>query len=733
MNELTTNYGGDGDGRNLPAHGIERDVINEATMMNDQESESPLSSLLRIVRRRRWVIIGITGACLLAALVVSLLVEPQYTAETRIEIRREADKVLNMDSVEQEAELADREFYQTQYELLESRTLAEAVVRDLRLAENEEFLDASDMNGADAMELPRNQRVRLASEVVMGGTTIAPVRQSSIVDVKFTFNDPTVARDVADSLAENFIQTNLARRFEATSYARDFLEERLVTTRAKLEESERQAAAYAQRQGLIKITDNESGAITPANTLATADLAQLSQELAVARAQRERAEAALAEDRGGRAAASALINDTVTALRRERGERAGELAQMRSDFGPEYPALVALEQQVAALDREIEREVARVASSLGQESRDAYRKALAAEQRIQARVNALKGDVLDTQQRAIAFNIIQRDVDTNRQLYEALLQRFKEIGVAGGVGTNNVAIVDPALVPEEPSSPNIPLNLALGLILGFAISGAAVFALEQIADSVILPSDFQRKLGTPLLGTTPKLIESKDEEGIDRNNTALTESYFSTLTAIQFSTAHGTPRSMLVTSSQEGEGKSTTAFSLARDLAAVGAKVLIIDADMRRPSLHTTLGRPLGKGLSDILVNRMQLQEAVFETGFANLSAVLAGSIPPNPAELLSGPGMKQIVAEAVKHYDHIIVDGPPVLGLADAPLLSRAVEGTVFVVEYGRTVAAQARLAIQRLATVRASIVGAVLTKLDAESAGYGSNYGYRYNYGDK
>ncbi len=708
-------------------------VAEPTAFMVEEEQDSPLSNLLRIIRRRRWVIIGLSAACMMVALLLSLLVEPQYTASTRVEILREADNVINVEGVDNNADLADREFYQTQYELLESRTLAEAVVRDLRLADNVDLLNASDTNGEDALELPRQQRMRLAAEVVMDNTTIAPVRSSSIVDVKFTFSDAELARNISNSIAEKFIETNLARRFEATQYAREFLQDRLETTRAKLEESERQAAAYAQRQGLIKITETETGAVTPANTLAVADLAQLSAELSAARAARERAEANYRANSGGRGAASALTNEAVNQLRQARGRTAGELAKLESDFGPDYPQVKALREQITKLDTEIAREEARVNAGVGLDFEDQYRRALAAEQRIQARVNGLKGDVLDQQQRAIAFNIIQRDVDTNRQLYEALLQRFKEIGVAGGVGTNNVSIVDPAITPDEPSSPNIPLNLALGLILGLALSGGAVFALEQIADSVILPSDFQRKLGTPLLGTTPKLIEAKDENGIDRNNVALTESYFSTLTAIQFSTAHGTPRTLSVTSSQEGEGKSTTAFALARDLAAVGARVLIIDADMRRPSLHDTLGRPLTKGLSEMLVGRATLQETAFATGFENLSAVLAGSIPPNPAELLSGNGMKKLLDEAKQHYDHIIVDGPPVLGLADAPLLSRAVDGTVFVVEYGRTVAAQARLAIQRLATVRATIVGAILTKLDAESAGYGSSYGYRYNYGDK
>lgn len=695
------------------------------------EGESQLAYLLRIILRRKWIIVGITAAAMAVALLISLLMEREYTSMARIEVAREAAKVVEMEGVERESSFSDREFYETQYRLLESRTLAESVVRDLKLADNPDFLAKSGEDGDDLIELNREARTRIATDIVIDNTIISPIRTSSIVDVGYRSNDPRQARDIANSLAENFIETTLSRRFEATGYAREFLEDRLAVTRQKLEESERQAAAYAAAQGLVKVTDSDSGAITPATTLKAAELAQLSEQLSGARANREIAEANFRANSGATAAVSSLDNQTVTQLRRSRGELRAELSKLESDFGPEYPQVIALRQQIAQLDREIASETRLIDTSINSNIENQYRRALAAEQRIQARVNALQGEVLDQQQRAIAFNIIQRDVDTNRALYEALLQRFKEVGVAGGVGANNISIIDPALAPENPSSPNIPINLAIGLIFGLLASGGVVFALEQLADSVILPDDFQRKLGTPLLGTTPKLIEAVDEESRAGNSTALVESYFSTLTAIQFSSARGTPKSMLVTSSQEGEGKSTTAFSLARDLAAVGARVLIIDGDMRRPSLHKTLGRHLTKGLSDILVNRAELSECIFETGFANLSGVLAGSIPPNPAELLSGDGLRRLLAEAGEQFDHIIVDGPPVLGLADAPLLSRAVEGTVFVVEYGRTVAAQARLALHRLVTVRATILGAVLTKLDAEEAGYGSNYSYRYNYG--
>jgi capsular exopolysaccharide synthesis family protein len=213
----------------------------------------------------------------------------------------------------------------------------------------------------------------------------------------------------------------------------------------------------------------------------------------------------------------------------------------------------------------------------------------------------------------------------------------------------------------------------------------------------------------------------------------LSESYFSILTSLQFSTPHGTPGTVMLTSAQAKEGKSTTSLALALGLLRIGSRVLLIDADMRNPSLHKTFGRPLESGLSNLLTGKGQLKDYIQETGRPNLSLLMAGQIPPNPAELLSGDAVTRLIAEAAKQFDHVIVDGPPVLGLADAPLLSRAVESTILVIEAGRTSAAQARHAVERLFAVRAHIIGAILTKFDVRSAGYGYGYGYDYQYGER
>ena len=715
-----------------------------------EPSDSILRHYWRMLYRRRWIVLAVLGACLGIAVLISMLTQREFTASTKIQVAREAAKVINIEGVENEdaSPLLNNEFYQTQYELLKSRSISEAVVRSLGLAENYEFLSDYDPGEAEELRaLPRAERFALATEKVNEDTTIYPIRGSSVIDIRYEAPNAFLAASIANEIAAKFIETNLSRRFEATAYAREFLQNRLNSVRAKLEESERRATEYARRQGLINIVSStEGGQVSSEQSLATADLAHLSEQLALARAARERAEGDFRASTGGSAAERALSNEAVNRLRQQRGELSAELSKLESDFGPEYPRVQALRAQLGELNRQIAREEGFVRSGVNRDLQDRFRQALATERGLQARVDQLKNAVLDQQQRSIQFKIIQRDVDTNRALYDALLQRFKEIGVAGGIGTNNVSVVDPALPPESPSSPNLPLNLALGLIVGLVLGAGAAIVLEQLAESVILPAEFQRKLGVPLLGSTPltkgdtgrKLLVSGTtsrkelSKKLGESQSELAEAYFSILTAVQFSTAHGAPKSISVTSSQPGEGKSTTALALAKALASVGTRVLIIDADMRNPSLHKTLGMQSGRGLSDVLTGKADLMKVTHPLDGSSLSALTAGQLPPNPAELLASGVFEDALKVAMANFDHVVVDSPPVLGLADAPLIARATEGTVFVVESGRTRSSQARQALERLIRVRAHLLGAVLTKLDSRSSGYGYGYGYNYSYGE-
>lgn len=728
------------------------DVLLYSEALRDEEgSESVIRRYWRIFYKHRWLVLGAVGICLALALIVTMLTQRLYTASVRIQVAREAAKIVDMEQVDEaQAGGTSLEFYQTQYALLKSRSLSEAVVRDLNLSNDYMYL--ANYNEAEADEisaLPLRRRMEIATTLVNESTSITPVRGSSIIDIAFEAPRPAFSARVANSIAENFIESSLARRYDAAAYAREFLQNRLSQVRAKLEDSERKVVEYAQQQGLIKIQGGSSDSPTE-QSLVAANLSELSSQLVIARAQRAQAEAQFRAGSSGSIAAQSLTSSTVNELRRQRAELLGQLSKLQSDFGPEYPAVVALRSQIGELDRQIGQEQARVSSSVSQDLAGRFRQALATEQALQSRVDALKAQLLGEQGRSIQFNILQREVDTNRALYDALLQRFKEVGIAGGVGTNNVSIVDRALVPRSPSSPNIPLNLLLGLLLGLVIGGGTAIVMEQLAEAVILPAEFQSKLRVSLLGSTPAmtpatgqgLLASRLTSKLPARATAvaqelrdrqseISEAYFSILTAVQFSTASGAPKTIAITSTQAQEGKSTSAVALARGLASVGTRVLLVDADMRNPSAHRAFGVPHGRGLSEVLTGHAKLDEVIVQTDVPGLSLVTAGKIPPNPAQLLAGEGLGRMIKAGSEMFDHVIFDTPPVLGLADAPLIARAAEGTIFVIEAGRTRSSQARHALDRLLAVRANMLGAILTKLDSRNSGYGYGYGYTYKYG--
>src|SRR5690606_23108707 len=335
--------------------------------------------------------------------------------------------------------------------------------------------------------------------------------------------------------------------------------------------------------------------------------------------------------------------------------------------------------------------------------------------------------------RSIQYNILQRELDTTRTLYEGLLQRYKEVGVAGGLATNNISIVDQADVPEDPSSPNLLKNLAIALLLGLGAAVVAMLIIEALDESLTTPDDVEQKLGMSVLGVIPLLDKGQTTAAaVTDVRSASSEAYYSLRTALQFSTTNGTPAALLVTSARPAEGKSTTSYAVALDLARVGKRVLLVDGDLRNPSMHRSVGLENTTGMSNILAGGSDLRTAAQATKQANLYFIPSGPLPPNPADLWATEALQRFLAEARESFDHVIIDGPPVLGLADAPLLASAVAGTLFVLESRGTRRGQARGALRRLRLGRARLLGVVLTKFNAKKTSYGGyDYAYDYEYG--
>ncbi|MFN3630219.1 MAG: polysaccharide biosynthesis tyrosine autokinase, partial [Casimicrobiaceae bacterium] len=326
-------------------------------------------------------------------------------------------------------------------------------------------------------------------------------------------------------------------------------------------------------------------------------------------------------------------------------------------------------------------------------------------------------------------------VDTNRELYGGLLQRLKEVGITSQLNTNNIAVVDGAQTPLYPFRPDVMRGVSMGLLLGLMAGLALAFVIEYMDDSIKFPDEVERFTGLPLIGVIPRVTTAKltaAQQATEDPRSALAEAYRSVRTALQFSTPKGAPRTLVVTSCTKNEGKSTTAFALAVALARVGKRVLLVDADMRNPSQHRILGMDCERGLSNILSGHMELIACTRKSKFENLFFIAGGPVPPNPAELLSGAGLKSLIDPSTSNFDHIVFDGPPVLGIADSIILCNAVDASIFVVESAKTRKAAIRNAVRRLRQSGKLPLGAVLTKLGSELAMYGYEHQFYY-YGEK
>ncbi|HEY2048164.1 MAG TPA: polysaccharide biosynthesis tyrosine autokinase [Caulobacteraceae bacterium] len=689
----------------------------------------------RILSRRWPIMAGATASGMALAGVVTLLMPASYTSEATLQIDRQTERVVEAQDQTPIDNLGE-EFFQTQYGLLRSRSLAERVTDSLGLAQDDAFgsLMTRKPRGyvwkTDAPRERRNRVIRLLAT----NLRISPQRGSRLVSLNFTSPDPQVSARVANSFAENFIAAALDRRFEASSYARDFLERRLAEAKSRLEDSERALVAYAARQQIIQLPNaTASNAPDSGPSLPAANLAAFNSALAAARTDRIKAEQ---KWRGAQASAGVGLPDilqspTFQVLSQEHAKLSAEYQDRLRTFKPDYPEMVALKAQAD----ETARQMAIEAGAIRQALKAQYDTAAASEAALSAQVASLKGAVLDLRERSIRYNILQREVDTNRTLYDGLLQRYKEVGVAGGVAANNISIVDRAEASLRPSSPRPVLDLALGALAGLGLGVGLALLSEGLDQAVRTGADLKETLGLPLLGAAPALRRGiRPAEALADARSPMAEAFQAVRMALQFSTPEGFPKSLLVTSPWPETGKTTTAFAISQLVARMGFRVLLVEADLRHPGLDELVVADRRIGLTTTLTGAATLHDVVQATRFANLFLVSAGPPAPAPAELLAGDRLRALAKEAADCFDIVVFDGPPVMGLADAPIIGAAVEGSIMVVDAGRTTQKQVREAMRRMTMAGARVLGAVLNRARAVPGepGYGYGDGYGFDYGD-
>lgn len=664
---------------------------------------------LQVLLARKWMILSITLCGVLIGAMLALRATPMYRAAATIEIQRQEAQIMEGANVEPLV-VADAEYMATQYELLRSRSLAQRVADTLDLASDPLYANQT---------LTRSERLDQSANRILQGLRVSPAGRSRVVKVEFVSPSPTETARISNAVVDNFIQSNLERKYNTTAYAREFLEERLAVTKAALEKSERELVAYAERQGILDLSSGEQTGVN----LDTNSLIKLNEDLAAAESDRIEKEQRYLQARDNPSSSPLLESASLQTLKARQSELNAQYQEMLGKFKPDYPDMVSLRTRIDAVSQEIEAETRAILIALEGE----YKAALAREESLLSRVEQLKDEVQSQRNRRIQYTILQREVDTARSQYEALLNRLKEVSIAAGVGSSQVSIVDRAVVPKLPFEPNLSRVILQSLILSLGLGIAIAFALNFIDDTIKTPEDVRKKLGLPAIGIIPRIAKkgAMVMDALDDPKSGISEAFVSARTALEFTTDAGAPRSLLVTSTRPSEGKTSSTISLARAFSRIGRSVLIIDADMRKPSFVVENGSSVG--LSGLLTSDSMLVDHAIQSDTPGLWLLPSGVIPPNPAELLSGGRLRQIIREAEEAFDIVIVDSPPVLSFADAPLLGSACAGAVVVVQSGSIRRPAVERTLGRLHESRTNLLGIILMKFDPKTAGY--DYGQYYS----
>ncbi|WP_051587257.1 GumC family protein [Novosphingobium resinovorum] len=695
-------------------------------------------TVLQAVRRNILLIGTILLGTIVAGVVLTLLITPKYKANAQVLIEDQADQIIEGSELQKvDAGWDTNRFLQTQLGIIRSRSLARIVIQSGGFDKKPEFFEAlgTTMPDDDKLKGPQLATARqdTAVNVLLENLEVDLPRDSRIATITVTSRDSELAARIANLYADRFIEYNLNQKYQSSAYARRFLGDQLSEARAKLTQSERDLNQYARAAGLIRVSSQgDSGTQETALSVTNNTLIQLNDAASKAVAER-----ITAEDRWNTLARQPALsvpevnaNQAIQQLVGEKTKIEGQLAEEQSRHLDDYSTVKSKRAQIAELNRRI----LTLAETLKKTAYLDYVTALEREKSLTAQVNTLRNAALGEQDRGVQYSVLKREADTNRALYETLLSRYNQISAMAGASNNNLTIVDRAEVPRIPASPKLAVNLVVSFILGLMFAAAAVFMREIFDDAIRTPDDVERKLNMRLLGLIPKVKDGEDiDEAITDHRSGASEAYRSLVTNLRYSTATGVPQILCVTSSREGEGKSTTARTIARDIAGIGKRVLLVDMDLRRPTLHRKLEMTGASGLTDLLTGNKSFDDVLLRSEIDNLDFITGLPTPPDPALILSGEGVPAFLTQARERYDVVIIDSPPLLGLSDAVILATHADGVLFVIDGSAFHRGAVKSALRRLALINANILGVVLNRFeprvgDDQYAYYAYNY---YNYG--
>jgi succinoglycan biosynthesis transport protein ExoP len=703
---------------------------------------------VRILYKRRWIALPVFLVLFAVGAVNTLRETAVYQGKVQLLIESDTPKVAKLDQMfESGASYYDDDFRQTQYRILQSRSLAKLTIDAMKLWDAPSlgagpaargsitvtglvrtavhfaitFARASFPDDAEAPAPPTaaqragNETGRQSGRIdeFLGGLTIAPVRASRIVEVKYSSTDPVFAAAAANAVVKAYIQQNMEAKFTTSKDAADFLGDRLAEQRKALEVSEAALQAYKERNGTVSVTDSASNIVVQRLTDLNAALTKAKTERINKEAQY--AQLKSAEGSGGLDTYPAVLeNEYVQKLKADLADLQRQQATLGQRYGDRNPEMIKIRGTIETAEVKLKNELSKVVESV----KNQYQAALGEERSLQAALDSQKGEALSLNRKGIEYGVLLREVESNKQIYDSLMHRTKETGISSELRASNVRVVDPAEIPRSPISPNVQRGLMVAFGASLFLAVVLAFGLEYLDNRVKTPEQIRLDLGLPFLGMVPAIARKhlNAEPPLLSNSvpTDYSEALRSVRTSLLFSSAKQGAKSLVITSTGPGEGKTLMASNIAIALAQAGQRVVLIDADMRRPRVHELFRQDQEPGLSNLIVGTMDPNGVMQASGVPGLSLIPAGHIPPNPSELLGSRRFREVIDSFEDRFDWIIIDSPPVMAVTDACLLAHDATGVLFVVGSEMTNRHVAAVALDQLEAAQAKFVGAVLNRVD-------------------
>ncbi len=688
--------------------------------------EGLLTYYWMVLQKRKWIVFTFAFCLVLSVTIATTLSTPYYAATTVIEISPKTDTILDVAEVSEFVTASSsselRNYYATQYKVMQSRSVIERTLEILR--EDHQITDF------DEAEKPVDAFRRILQ--------VQPVVETHLVNVTVEYPDPEKARIFADTLADAYMERNLERALESSKRALEWLGTQVEEYKARKYESDVRVHQFRTEHDLLGITDQYNSTVGRLESVQDAWSDASTERIQIQAVYEELRNMAQRSDRAPLAQHLALGNPVLQDLLSRQDELLQEKSSLSARAGERHPDMVRINRELEAVERRIRAQVDDIISGKRAELEVAQQRELALAQEM----GAVKLDVTKLDKQLIDLKFLEAEAERNKQFYESIDRRLSEVDLSHLLRNNNIRVVDRAVATDSPVRPNLPVNVAMGLVLGILGGCALAFGLDLFDTTVKSKEDVESVIGVPLLGVVPgvpaadlQVLPSDVARSLyvhSRPRSTVAECMRSIRTNIMFRIPQKPVRTLLITSAAPREGKSFTSSNLAAIIAMTGSRVLLIDADLRRPAIHQRFGLDNDSGLASLFTRGIPLADLVRATHIRGLDVIVAGPPPPNPGELLGG-GVFQEALNTLEGYDFIIIDTPPVNVVADPLVLASIADGVLLVVEADRTSRTMVRQAGARLAEARAPVLGAIVNKLDIRTSGYSysyyDNYGYYYS----